>query len=150
MQYLLIFFALTLSACAVGMAASGHKEQDASVIFPGSNRAVIIAKLGAPETSQQLEGGKSADTYLIKKGNEASSGRAWAHAGLDLLSLGLWEVIATPYELAQSEERTRMLIIYDSAGTVVDVQPAGGQLPVSGQGATPTVVTTSAPQASTP
>jgi hypothetical protein len=150
MQYLLIFLTLTLSACSVGMAASGHKEQDASVIFPGSNRAVIIAKLGAPETSRQLADGRSADSYLIKKGNEASSGRAWAHAGLDILSLGLWEVIATPYELAQSEERTRMLIIYDSAGTVVDVQPAGGPLPVSGQGTTPAVATAlPAPQAST-
>jgi hypothetical protein len=139
MQYLLIFLTFTLSACSVGMAASGHKEQDTSILFPGSNRAVIMAKLGAPETSRRLEDGRTVDSYLIKKGNEASSGRAWAHAGLDILSLGLWEVVATPYELAQGEERTRVLIIYDSAGTVVDVQQPGGQIPASSQGSTPPV-----------
>ena len=46
--------------------------------------------------------------------------------GARYLSLGLWEVIATPDELAQSEEQTRMLILDDSAGTVVDVQQAIG------------------------
>jgi hypothetical protein len=111
MQYLLIFFALTLSACSVEVAASGHNEPDTSIIFPSSNRAVIIAKRGARETSQGLEGGKIADSSLIKKGNEASSGRAWAHAGLDLLSLGLWAVVATPYELAQIAERTRRAVL---------------------------------------
>ena len=43
-----------------------------------------------------IDDGKTEDTYLIKEGNEASSGRAWAHAGLDVLSLGLWELVATP------------------------------------------------------
>lgn len=143
MYWLLIFFPFVLSACSVGMAASGHKEQDASIIFPGSNRAVIISKLGAPETSRRLDDGRTADSYLIKKGNETSSGRAWAHAGLDLFTLGAWEIIATPYELAQSEERTRVVIIYDTAGTVVDVQQAGGQIPENSPKAPPAVASTS-------
>jgi hypothetical protein len=87
---------LTLHACAVGMAARGHQEQDTPLIFPGSNRSVIIAKLGPPETARKVDDGKLEDSSLIKEGNESSSGRAWAHAGLDLLSLGLWEVMATP------------------------------------------------------
>ncbi len=78
-----------LPACSVGMAASGNKPQDTTVIFPGSNRAVIMSKLGPPDLTRTLEDGKTEDTYLVKEGNEASSGRAWAHAGLDLLSLGM-------------------------------------------------------------
>jgi hypothetical protein len=70
------------------MAASGHKEQDTSIIFPGSNQAVIMSKLGPPDTSRTLEDGRVEDTYLIKQGNESSSGRAWAHAGLDVFTLG--------------------------------------------------------------
>ena len=123
----LLGYSVALQACSVGMAASGNKQQDTSIIFPGSNRAVIISKLGPPETSRKLEDGKIEDSYLIKEGNEASSGRAWAHAGLDLLSLGLWEAVATPYELVQTEERSRFLITYDAAGNVVDIQKLGGK-----------------------
>jgi hypothetical protein len=121
----LLGYCLALHACSVGMAASGRKEQDTSIIFPGSNRAVIMSKLGPPDISRTLEDGKMEDTYLIIKGNEASSGRAWAFAGLDLLSLGLWEAVATPYELAQSEEKSRWVITYDTQGNVVNVQKLG-------------------------
>lgn len=122
MKWLVFVF---LAGCSVGMAASGHKEQDTSIIFPGSNRSVIMSKLGPPDTSRTMEDGKQEDTYLIRQGNETSSGRAWAHAGLDVLSLGLWEVIATPYELAQGEEKSRYVITYDTAGNVVNVQKFG-------------------------
>ncbi len=118
---------LFLSGCSVGMAASGHKEMDTSIVFPGSNRAVIISKLGAPETSRKLEDGRRQDSYLIKEGNEASSGRAWAHAGLDLLSFGVWELVATPYELVQGEESYRLMITYSQDGTVEDVQKLGAK-----------------------
>ena len=124
-KFVLLLVVFSLNACSVGMAASGHKEQDTSIVFPGSNRAVIMAKLGPPDSSRVLEDGNTEDTYLITKGNEASSGRAWAHAGLDLLSLGLWEVVATPYELAQSEEKSRYTITYDPTGNVVDVKKFG-------------------------
>ncbi|NOT57567.1 MAG: hypothetical protein HOP18_23425 [Deltaproteobacteria bacterium] len=44
---------------------------------------------------------------------------------MDLLSLGLWEVVATPYELAQREEKSRYAITYDPAGNVIDVKKLG-------------------------
>ena len=118
---------LGLAGCSVGMAASGHKYMDTSIVFPGSNRAVIISKLGAPETSRKLENGKRQDSYLIKEGNESSSGRAWAHAGLDLMSFGLWELVATPYELVQGEESYRLIITYGKDGVVEDVQKLGAK-----------------------
>ncbi len=123
----LLGYSMLLQSCSIAMAASGHEKRDTSVAFPGSNRAVIISKLGPPETSQQFPDGRIQDSYLIKQGNEKSSGRAWAFAGLDLLSLGLWEAVATPYELAQKEEDFRLLITYDRGGNVVEVQRLGGK-----------------------
>ena len=123
----LLGYSLALQACSVGMAASGHEKMDTSIAFPGSNRAVIVSKLGPPETSRQMEDGKIQDSYLIKQGNEKSSGRAWAFAGLDLLTLGLCEAVGTPYELAQSEETYRLLITYNPDGTVAGVQKMGGK-----------------------
>lgn len=122
-----VLVGLCFADCSVGMAASGNKEQDTSIIFPGSTRAVIMSKLGPPDTTKTLDDGKVEETYLIKQGNEASSGRAWANAGLDLLSLGIWEVVATPYELAQSEEKSRWIITYDDKGNVVGVQKMGAK-----------------------
>ncbi len=90
------------------MAVSGHKEMDDSIVFLGSNRAVIISKLGAPETTQKQPDGTTKDSYLTKKGNESSSGRAWAHAGLDLISFFAGELVATAYELMQTEETYRL------------------------------------------
>ena len=121
-----LLLALTLaSGCSVGMAASGHREYDDSIVFPGSNRAVIISKLGAPETSRKMDDGTMEDSYLIIKGNESSSGRAWAHAGLDLFTFFIWELVASPYELMQSEEKFRLFITYDKTGTVTDVRKMG-------------------------
>ncbi len=116
---------LLIQACAVGMAASGHETMDTSIAFPGSNRAAVMSKLGPPETSRTLDNGYREDTYLIKKGNEANSNRAWAHAGLDIMSLFIWELVATPYELVQKENAYRLLIIYDSAGVVKDLRKRG-------------------------
>ncbi len=124
-KMLLLVSLVFLSGCAVGMAASGHREYDDSIVFPGSNRAVIISKLGAPETSRKMDDGSIEDSYLIRKGNESSSGRAWAHAGLDLATLFIWELVATPYELMQTEERYRLLVTYDKTGTVTDVRKLG-------------------------
>jgi hypothetical protein len=123
----LLCWGVVFQGCSVGMAASGHKPQDTTILFPGSNRAVIMSKLGPPETTQTLPDGTVQDSYLIREGNEASSGRAWAFAGLDLLSLGLWEAVATPYELAQKEHDYRVLITYAPDGTVKEIQRVGEQ-----------------------
>ena len=119
-----LLIALTVaSGCAVGMAASGHREYDDSIVFPGSNRAVVISKLGAPETSRKTDDGTIEDSYLIIKGNESTSGRAWAHAGLDLATFFIWELVATPYELMQTEEKYRLLVTYDKTGYHADSFP---------------------------
>jgi len=126
MRFLMpIFLIIVLAGCSVGMAASGNREQDDSIVFPGSNRAVVISKLGAPETTQKLPDGSTKDSYLITKGNEQSSGRAWAHAGLDLATFFIWELVATPYELVQSEDTYRLMITYDQKGIVTNVNKLG-------------------------
>ena len=121
----LMILPLVMEGCAVGMAASGHEKMDTSIAFPGSNRAVVLSKLGPPDNSRSLDNGYREDTYLIKKGNEASAGRAWAHAGMDLMSLFTWELVATPYELVQTEKAYRLLIIYDSKEIVTDILKKG-------------------------
>ena len=128
----LILVLLFLTSCSVGMAMSGKENQDTSILFPGAPRQVVIAKMGPPETSTTNDKGERIDSYLIIKGNEPSVGRAVAHAGLDVLSFGLWELIGTPLEMgAATEDKSRYIIIYGEDDKIKDIQKtivkAGGE-----------------------
>lgn len=104
-----------LAGCSVGMALSGNAQKDTSILFAGAPRDAIVAKLGEPETSTRDAQGRYTDSYLLVKGNSPSLGRAVGHATLDLLTLGVWEVVGTPIEMvAGSEDRSRLVIDYDA------------------------------------
>jgi hypothetical protein len=120
---LIVITFLFLQGCSVGMAMSGKEQKDTSILFPGSPRQVVIAKLGPPETSTKDKDGNYVDSYFIVKGNAPSTGRAVAHAALDLFTLGLWEVVGTPMEMgAGREDASRIIIYYDSEQKIRDIQ----------------------------
>ena len=118
-----VLMPLFATGCSVGMAMSGKEQKDTSVVFPGAPRDVVVAKLGPPETSTKDADGNIVDSWMIVKGNAPSGGRAAMHAGLDVFSLGLWEVIGTPIEMgAAGEERTRYVITYDKDNKIKDMK----------------------------
>ena len=120
---LLLLLVILSQGCSVGMAMSGEEQKDTSILFPGSPRAVVIAKIGPPETSTKDEDGCYTDSYLIVKGNAPSTGRAVAHGALDVVSLGLWELIGTPLEMgAAKEDRSRYIIYYNKEDEIEDIQ----------------------------
>ncbi len=119
----LAYYSSLLTGCSVGMAMSGEEQKDTSILFPGSPRAVVIAKLGPPETSTKSDDGSYTDSYLIVKGNAPSTGRAVAHGALDVVTLGLWEVVGTPMEMgAGKEDASRIIIYYDIEDKIKDIQ----------------------------
>lgn len=77
--------------------------------------------LGSPIKSAMLDGGRRADTYEYEIGNEPSAGRATGHAVMDVLTLGIWEVVGTPIEGVQGE-KYHATIIYDENDKVVDLK----------------------------
>jgi len=112
-----------LTSCSVGMALSGKENQNSSILFPGVPRTAVISRLGPPETSTLDEDGNYIESYLFVKGNEPSAGRAIGHGVMDVLTLGLWEIIGTPIELAAgSESYTRVIIYYDSNEKIKNTQ----------------------------
>jgi len=111
---ILILFPLLLQSCSVGMALSGHKQRDISTFYVGADRLFVHGRTGFPDSSIQDKDGKWIDTYLIISGDEPSAGRAIGYGALDVITLGLWEVIGTPLELAVgSEDHDRFEIFYD-------------------------------------
>ena len=109
-----------LSACSVGMAAAGTEEPNLAACKVGSTRLDIERELGAPTSSMTLEDGSLQCTYQYEMGNEPSTARAVMHGGMDVLTLGLWEVVGTPLEAVQGTEY-EMTVVYGPDGVARSV-----------------------------
>jgi hypothetical protein len=110
-----------LSACSVGMALSGSENPDLGAIQVGASRGEVEMHLGSPRNSTTLGDGRRADIYEYEIGNEPSAARAIGHGAMDVMTLGLWEVIGTPIEGVQGE-RYHATITYGPDDKVVDIK----------------------------
>jgi hypothetical protein len=108
---LLIPVLLVLVGCSVGMAVSGKPDPNLGAIGPGKTRAEVELHLGPPARSSLQTDGTRADIYEYEIGNEPSAGRAVGHAIMDVLTLGIWEIVGTPIEAFQGE-RYELTVIY--------------------------------------
>ena len=117
---MVIISLLCLCGCSVGMALSGKKEPNIGAIKVGSTRGEVEMHLGHPTTSTTLEDGTRVDIYEYELGNEPSAGRAIGHGVMDVLTLGLWEVVGTPIEGVQGEKR-QLNITYDSSDHIKSI-----------------------------
>jgi hypothetical protein len=112
-----------LSACSVGMALSGNENPDLGAVRVGASRGEVEMHLGSPVNSVTLADGRRADTYAYEIGNEPSAGRAIGHGAMDVLTLGLWEVVGTPIEGVQGE-RYNATVTYGPDDKVVEIRTA--------------------------
>jgi hypothetical protein len=110
-----------VTGCSVGMALSGSENPDLGAVRTGASRGEIEMHLGSPVKSTMLEGGRRADVYAYEIGNEPSAGRAAGHAVMDVLTLGVWEIVGTPIEGVQGE-KYHATIVYDENDKVVDLK----------------------------
>jgi hypothetical protein len=98
-----------LQACSVGMAMSGDENPDLGAIRVGASRGEVELHLGSPiKTTPPI-------------GNAPSAGRAIGHGVLDVLTLGIWEVVGTPIEGVQGETYDAT-ITYDENDKVADIK----------------------------
>ncbi len=105
-------FLLLTSGCSVGMAMSGKKNPNLGAIHEGSSRGEVELQLGSPIRSLTHMDGTRTDIYEYEIGNEPSAGRAVGHGVMDLLTLGLWEVVGTPIEGVQGD-KYEITLLYD-------------------------------------
>ncbi|MCO6439372.1 MAG: hypothetical protein J5J06_19965 [Phycisphaerae bacterium] len=115
----IIVLLITLSGCSVVMAARGERPPDLSAIRPGVSKTETELALGTPDSTIQHQHG-STSIYQFETDNEPSPGRAVAHGALDVLTLGIWEAIGTPIELATGENEI-LVIEFDKDDRIVSV-----------------------------
>ena len=115
MLYMSLITVLLLQGCSVIMAGKKQTRRNTKIIRVGEHRDIIVQTLGAPDMSATTGNG-SKDIYKIveKAGTDGSKFFAIAgHATMDVLTLGLWEIIGTPLELATQETPTSFILYYD-------------------------------------
>jgi hypothetical protein len=111
---------LASTGCSVGMAMSGKHPPNLGAIRVGATRGEVELQLGSPRETAFLPDGRRTDVYEYELGNEPSAGRAAMHGIMDVLTLGIWEVVGTPIEALQGETK-RLAITYTAEDTVAGI-----------------------------
>ena len=119
----LLIVSLSSSGCSVLMAANRSSYRgDVSVIQDGVSRSNVIAELGQPDSFSKTESGGYDDRYTL----DPDAHRTWLrtgtvlfHLGADVMTLGLWELVGTPYELAVRDRAVTYHLAYNPDGKLV-------------------------------
>jgi len=82
----------------------------------------LLAETGQPQASE-MKDGKRVDVFSFVQGYSkgAKTGRAFFHGAADVLTAGLWELVATPTEATFTGERMAYEVTYDSSDKVEKV-----------------------------
>lgn len=102
------------------MAMSGKTSPNLGAVRQGVTRGEVEMHLGQPVQTATQPDGSVINTYVYEVGNEPSAGRAMGHAAMDVLTLGLWEIIGTPVEGIQGE-KYQAVVIYAPDNTVKSI-----------------------------
>lgn len=111
------------SGCAVVKATQAPNKKDLSVLEPGQPKSLVIRELGPPYKSTEIPSGTK-DLYSFKQGYSLPTkmARAVVHGGLDMFSLGLWELAGTPLESSFQGEDVRAEVLFDPSDRVQRVE----------------------------
>ena len=116
---------LSLSGCAVHMAANAQNRKDIKVLSVGNHRDLLLAELGNPVVEQRDADGNRYDIFKFIKG--FSGGEKFFHAAghgvMDVAALGLWEVIGTPSESMSQQNEIQVKVTYDKDDIVTKIVP---------------------------
>ena len=118
-----LIISLSSSGCSVLMAANRSSYRgDVRVIQDGVSRSEVIAELGQPDSFSKSETGGYDDRYTL----DPAAHRAWLktgtvllHLSADVMTLGLWELVGTPYELAVRDKAVTYHLAYTQDGKLV-------------------------------
>ena len=119
-----IALCVSLTGCAVHMAANAPSRKDVGVLKVGSHRDLLLAEFGQPAVSD-TDNGVKYDIFKFVKG--FTGGEKFFHAAghgvMDVATLGLWEVVGTPSEGMSQDNEIMVKVTYDSNNIVQTITP---------------------------
>ncbi len=122
---LLLVAALATGCSFVIAAGQGSPGVDLRTIATGASRVDIEQAIGAPVSSSTDADGQQINTYLIRAWRPPSQERGLTNLALDVITLGLWELVGTPNELILDPVRRQreLTLTFDENGRVVRMIP---------------------------
>jgi hypothetical protein len=113
-----------LAGCTVSQALKTTPGTDLSLLQPGTPRSQVEALLGAPIKELKTKGGVRYRTYHFFEASKPSGTLALANAGLDVVTVGMWELVAEKSGYFDNRPRGQVLAVtYDDRDQVIDVFP---------------------------
>ena len=115
-------FVVPISGCSVFMAAKQPPAKNIELFKIGTPRDELIAEFGAPYISEENDG-KQVEIFLFVQGysKAVKTGRVVFHTVADVMTLGLWEIIGTPTEMAFNGNNMAFHVSYDENDHVDEV-----------------------------
>jgi hypothetical protein len=115
------------SGCSLFMAYKQPDKKDLNVLNKGTPRALVIAELGQPAFTETKDNVRN-DYFIFVQGysSGAKAGRVAFHGAADLLTMGLWEVLGTPVEMAADGTEVKVQVAYDARDCVDYIQVLKG------------------------
>jgi hypothetical protein len=129
---LAIGFALAwlFTGCTVTQALKTTPGTDLSSLRPGTPQSQVEALLGAPIKELKTRGGVPYRTYFFVEGTKPNGTLALANAGLDVVTIGMWELVAEKSGSLENRPSAHVLAVtYDDRNQVIDVFPDFNTLP---------------------
>ena len=130
---LCVLIMLSTSGCAVFMAAKQPDSKNIALFKEGTPRNMLLAEFGYPIT--EIRDGKTYEIYTFKQGYSggAKAARALFHGAADIMTLGLWELVATPTESIFNGTDMSFEVSYDDANRINQVVALKGSVEITTQ-----------------
>lgn len=110
------------TGCAVYLAGKGQPGAHLEALGAGTSEQKVEHELGTPSSSEPLGAGKRRSTYRVDLTKQPNYARATVHLLLDLVSLGIWELPGSIYELSTGHSKGDVEIVYGPDDRVLEIR----------------------------
>jgi len=110
------------TGCSVYLAYEGHRGANLDSFRVGTSQQEVENQLGTPCGVEPLGAGKRRAVYCAELTKEPSQHRATIYFILDCVTLGIWELPGTIYELRREHRKVEVAVVYGPDDRIVEIE----------------------------
>ena len=110
------------TGCSVYLAYEGHRGANLDSFRVGASQQEVEDQLGTPCSVEPLGAGKRRTLYCAELTKEPSQQRATIYFILDCVTLGIWEIPGTIYEVRREHRKVEVALAYGPDDRIVEIE----------------------------